>query len=305
MNSRFQRFFVLLPMAAILVAYVAAYYIWPLDYVSTSGIFGIGAGRFRIFDPVLFLLVCAIGLQAGTVLLFLNRRIMPALVWGIAHLLLALIFYFDQEWFKGTVGNQEIFGVSLVYAPAIPLPWFLCSYSATVLLLMVFCQQWTARRPFFSKQSGLLLLAVLSFVLYVIGMHLPLFTSTQFLVLNQEVSLTDSIATFFQSGEWFIGMIILVFTVLFPLLKFAAILLVLTENKAMAVKKWQQYLSVISKWSMLDVFVVALLLLNLKMDSRLLDMEIRSGVVVFAISILITTGLGMWYSRQASHRDAN
>jgi uncharacterized paraquat-inducible protein A len=46
-------------------------------------------------------------------------------------------------------------------------------------------------------------------------------------------------------------------------------------------------LDIINKWSMLDVFVVALVILNMKFDSLIIVSKLESGTTLFAISVIL------------------
>ena len=46
-------------------------------------------------------------------------------------------------------------------------------------------------------------------------------------------------------------------------------------------------LDIINKWSMLDVFIVAVLILNMKFDSSIIVSKLEIGTTLFAISILL------------------
>ena len=102
----------------------------------------------------------------------------------------------------------------------------------------------------------------------------------------------QSVSLFFQGSEVFLGVVIILFTLVFPSLKFVFLFWGVLSKPTPFGKKVNKVLSTIGKYSMLDVFVVALLLLNLKFDSDILDMQVRIGVVYFAISIVLTMVVG-------------
>jgi uncharacterized paraquat-inducible protein A len=52
--------------------------------------------------------------------------------------------------------------------------------------------------------------------------------------------------------------------------------------------KWVTYLiEIVNKWAMLDVFVVALIIVNMKFHSILISASIEIGTTFFAISVLL------------------
>jgi len=54
------------------------------------------------------------------------------------------------------------------------------------------------------------------------------------------------------------------------------------------VKKLLHYLSLVSKWSMLDVFIVALLVVIVRLGITG-KVEVRWGIYVFAVSVVLST----------------
>lgn len=109
--------------------------------------------------------------------------------------------------------------------------------------------------------------------------------STKYQVLNiplksQEITLFDSIRMFWNDGEYLVSVIIFCFTFLLPSLKYVELgLKICTTKKYKALKE-------IDKWNMIDVFLVALLLLNLKMNSSFIVMQLEMGTNYIALAVL-------------------
>src|ERR1700741_3537667 len=82
------------------------------------------------------------------------------------------------------------------------------------------------------------------------------------------VYLSSSFRYFFDHGEIFIGILLLFFTILFPILKYIFLFLTLFGHKFPRHHSISIILEIINKWAMLDVFVVAVLILNMKFDSN-------------------------------------
>ena len=127
------------------------------------------------------------------------------------------------------------------------------------------------------------LLAV-SVTFYVLGLVYPLM-STRYQVLgiqlkHQEVTLFDSVRMFWESSEYLVASIILVFTFILPVLKYIELGLRLATGR--------QFLRLrsVDKWNMIDVFLVAMLLLNFKMNSRFIVMRLEMGTNFIALAVL-------------------
>ena len=85
----------------------------------------------------------------------------------------------------------------------------------------------------------------------------------------------------------FIGLLLLFFTIIFPVLKYFFLFITLLGHKLPRHEFMATALDLINKWSMLDVFVVALLILNMKFDSDIIVSKLESGTSLFAISIVL------------------
>ena len=125
---------------------------------------------------------------------------------------------------------------------------------------------------------------IASVVFYILGLIYPLM-STQYQVLNiplksQQVTLFDSVRMFWGDSEYLIASIILVFTFILPILKYIELALRLTTGR--------QFLRLqsVDKWNMIDVFLVAMLLLNFKMNSRFIVMRLEMGTNFIAMAVL-------------------
>lgn len=125
---------------------------------------------------------------------------------------------------------------------------------------------------------------VASVVFYILGLCYPLM-STKYQVMgfqlkHQEVTLFDSVEMFWDSHEYLVASIILVFTFILPILKYIELALRLGTGR--------QFLTLqsVDKWNMIDVFLVAMLLLNFKMNSRFIVMRLEMGTNFIALAVL-------------------
>ena len=134
------------------------------------------------------------------------------------------------------------------------------------------------------RQIGIALLWAVSVAFYVLGLVYPLM-STKYQVLgfqlkHQEVTLFDSVRMFWESREFLIASIILVFTFILPILKYIELgLQQVTGRRFMKLRS-------VDKWNMIDVFLVAMLLLNFKMNSRFIVMRLEMGTNFIALAVL-------------------
>ena len=133
------------------------------------------------------------------------------------------------------------------------------------------------------KIVGIIFLS-LSILFFGLGVYFPLLsTKTRILGINlsyEALNLFDSISLFFKSKEYLLATIILIFTFIVPVTKYIELIFRLIQNK---VSKISHHLD---KWNMLDVFLVSLLLLNFKMNSSIIVMELRIGTTFIALAVI-------------------
>ena len=117
-----------------------------------------------------------------------------------------------------------------------------------------------------ARLTGLALLA--SLAMLVPGLTLPSLHLVSLGLFEQEYSLLAAIIAFWEKQHYSLFALVLCFTVLFPLAKIAAglwLFYLATPNPA-KLKGWVGLLSALSKWSMLDVFIIAVLVLASHQD---------------------------------------
>ena len=134
----------------------------------------------------------------------------------------------------------------------------------------------------------------LSAVLLGAGMLLPAITVRRLFMAN-EYSLAGAVFSFLEAGEWFLFLITFVFTMAFPIGKVTvcAGLWFLAPRGSGRAARLAHWLAALSKWSMLDVFVIALMVLLV--DGRLLDSaDIGVGVIAFTVGVLLSA----WAARR-------
>lgn len=130
----------------------------------------------------------------------------------------------------------------------------------------------------------------ISFLTLAIGIFAPVMTFKKLIFYKNTFSIHTGLVTLFKEGEYILFLIIFVFTILFPVVKIFLLGLIhyfrLWPQEKM--KKLLHYLSLVSKWSMLDVFIVALLVVIVRLGITG-KVEVRWGLYVFAVSVILST----------------
>lgn len=129
------------------------------------------------------------------------------------------------------------------------------------------------------------LLLLLSLLCFVAGIYLPVFTLTKLLVFNNTVSILSGLWQLVAEGQYLIFILIFSFSILLPIAKLSILAVAWNSHKARHHKKLR-WLEKIGRWSMLDVFVVALLIVTVKLGV-LASVVIHAGLYYFTASVLI------------------
>jgi paraquat-inducible protein A len=136
-----------------------------------------------------------------------------------------------------------------------------------------------------------IIVLIASLIFFILGFMYPLLQSGfgigPFTIKSDYVYISTSFRYFFDKGEVFIGFLLLFFTIIFPIIKYVFLFLTLLGRKMPRHGAVATALEIINKWSMLDVFVVAVLILNMKFDSDIIVSKLEAGTTLFAISVLL------------------
>lgn len=126
-------------------------------------------------------------------------------------------------------------------------------------------------------------------VLIIVGMLAPLITLKKYVVVENTFSLLSGTIQLFKDGQWFLFIVITLFSVLLPVAKLAVLYRVLsvTSGNETRGERYLRWIHSLGKWSMLDVFVVAILLVTVKLGF-IASVELHYGIYAFAMAILLT-----------------
>mgnify|MGYP000067756140 CR=1 FL=1 len=139
------------------------------------------------------------------------------------------------------------------------------------------------------------LLLICSLASLAVGVTAPLLTLQKLYFIENTISLISTIQTLYNDGEWLLFVVIALFSVCIPVIKIVSLLMITNigfEPKSFP-DKILSLIETLGKWSMLDVFVVALLLVSVKLGA-LAKVEVHYGLYVFAFSVILTMILSYW-----------
>jgi len=148
----------------------------------------------------------------------------------------------------------------------------------------------------FPKQGiAINLLLMVSLACLVVGVSAPLLTLEKMYFFENTISLLTTVKGLYLQKEWFLFYVIAIFSLCIPVIKIASLVLITNMHfeQGSLLDKILQIIETFGKWSMLDVFVVALLLVSVKLGV-LAKVDVHYGLYVFASSVLLTMGISLW-----------
>jgi paraquat-inducible protein A len=133
---------------------------------------------------------------------------------------------------------------------------------------------------------------------------LPFMEISKFVFWSDDYSLFSSVFGMWEEEFYLLAVVIFAFSIVFPILKLLALLLIwyrrfTPQRRA----RLLGVLGVLGKWSMLDVFAVALIVVFTQSKS-LLGAEPRIGIYVFAAAILLSMIANLVVERVARKVDS-
>lgn len=162
------------------------------------------------------------------------------------------------------------------------------------------------------KHIGLLL-SVIAIGLFIPGILAPIFTLNMELAVNiagptisselvgKELSIMGTVQALLNDGRVFVALLIFSFSVIIPLTKTSLIIAVYFTANIEFQRKIAKFVSIIGKWSMADVFVVAIFLAVLSTDHGQTAQQNQLSFFGMSLDFEISTqtlsnvGLGFYY----------
>lgn len=143
------------------------------------------------------------------------------------------------------------------------------------------------------KALDIPLLIFLSGAFLIWGIQAPMITWNELVFWKHSFTLVTGIESLFQERYYALGIIIVFFSIIFPLVKLTALFFLwsvrLSEKKRQRLIRW---IETFGKWSMLDVFVVSVTIVISKL-SVLAKAQAHMGIYIFCTSILLSMFAGM------------
>ncbi|PCI40182.1 MAG: paraquat-inducible membrane protein A [Thiotrichales bacterium] len=133
-----------------------------------------------------------------------------------------------------------------------------------------------------------LLLIVTSIVLFYYGVFTPFIEVKKFWIFDNKVSVYSSVLILYNTKNYFLCLVIFVFSLVFPIIKILLIFMIWFFIPAPKMAStWLNVVGHLGKWSMMDVFVVAIAIVAMKFGA-VASVQMHFGVIAFALSVVLT-----------------
>ncbi|MDB2414151.1 paraquat-inducible protein A [Rickettsiales bacterium] len=150
-------------------------------------------------------------------------------------------------------------------------------------------------------------LTIAALALYIPANLYPIITM-QYMGLYKETTIYEGVQSLFDEGMWFTGTIVFLASIVIPLIKiFGLLFLVIMasiKKKYALVFNFHRLIDNIGRWSMLDVFLLSIMVALVKFGSFA---TVTSGVgsVAFAAVVLFTMLASMMFDRNVLREGQN
>ena len=148
--------------------------------------------------------------------------------------------------------------------------------------------------------AGLLIapLLAVSLVALPLSWHLPLFHTELLMFLENDVSLLGAVRTLAET-DLFLCAIVVVFGMAIPVMKLAALLYAWSALPAERARAWIDAAGKLSKFAMLDVLLLALVIVGLK-GVGMGKVTVAYGLYVYAAVVLLVLMVSAWMQWRAT-----
>lgn len=132
-------------------------------------------------------------------------------------------------------------------------------------------------------------LLVATAVFLALGLVSPIITLKKFVLIENSFSVLGGVLELLMEGQYFLFLLIAGFSIVLPSLKIGVLYLLLSPKMQSGAKldTYLHWMHLYGKWSMLDVFIVAILVVAVKLGA-IASVEMRYGLYFFALAVVLT-----------------
>ena len=137
--------------------------------------------------------------------------------------------------------------------------------------------------------------------LLALGLTLPVMSVDRFFVFTSSFSILESLEALYQAQEYFLLAAVGLFSLVFPVAKLLACLALwcLADARDRAFRTWLAWIDHLGRWSMLDVFLVAILLVIVR-AAGVGRSRTEIGLYLFTAAVAVSISTAQWIKAAAA-----
>jgi len=126
-------------------------------------------------------------------------------------------------------------------------------------------------------------------IMLIAGWSLPIMTISKLVFFAERLSILDAIAVLWREDQVFLCIVVAVFSIVFPAFKIGAALWLwyAADAQSDSLRRALDRLEVLSRWSMLDVFLAALTIVAIQV-SLIGEVTTHAGLYVFTTAVVLS-----------------
>ena len=157
-----------------------------------------------------------------------------------------------------------------------------------VIVFISMAQIITLAEKFPGTAKTIQALLIITLLCLIAGIWMPVLTISRLWILTDEVSVLSGLWQLLEDQQYFIFLLIFLFSIVLPVVKLYYLFMLSITSKISS-HNYRKYLHLMhryGRWSMLDVFVVAVLIVTVKLGA-LADIEIEPWMYFFTAAVVL------------------
>lgn len=150
----------------------------------------------------------------------------------------------------------------------------------------------SSRRVGYRERWAVNALLVLAAVTLVLGLVLPIITLERLLFVRNTFSIVSGTRALAAEGRYLLLALIGGFSIVLPVIKLAVLAAAWNRGSRSGhtARRALGWISALGRWSMLDVFIVAVLVASVQLGA-IADVQLHGGLYAFAASVVLAMAL--------------
>lgn len=206
-------------------------------------------------------------------------------------LLIAGAYILSSSCFPAIVEGDKIFGFALSKAEKFNSTLFIHLLTGVLFIALAHILSGLLNVCISKGNILLAILLILNIYCFGAGINVALLHTTKFWVIKENLSLIQVLQNLRIKGELQLYWVMFLFTFIIPVLKIITMAYDIFISKGDGRKNI--LLSVLSKWGMLDILVVGIIISTMKSGSGFAEMTTGYGLTFFIASVVISMVISM------------